>query len=205
MCLARNHLTIKTSHYRQYQSLNHRNQRYSSLNTKPITKRKKLNKRYKVQNSVFVSRKQILITFYLKTGAYESDSFKGSNDNLASTIGTAISGFQNQGEAAFNSFAGQANGFINNVGSAVAAQFSSGTKPTSVAQTQNANDEQQEFAGASENLVSANLVETQPPEQSAPQQSAPQQPEQQQPEQQQPEQQLQQQNEVHEEYLPPRQ
>lgn len=108
--------------------------------------------------------------------------------------------------AAFNSFAGQANGFLNNAGSVVGAQLCSGGSSCSsgsnpIAQTQNVNDEQQEFAGASENLVSANLVETQPPEQSAPQQPEQQQ-QQQQPEQQ--EQQLQQQNEVHEEYLPPK-
>lgn len=129
---------------------------------------------------------------FLFTGAYESDSFKGSNDNIASSIGTAISGFQNQGLAAFNSFAGQANGVANNIGSA-------GSKPTSSAQTQIVSDEEQESAGASENVISPNLVEAQPPplpEQHAAEQSAPvQQQQQQQPQPQQ--------NEVHEEYLPP--
>lgn len=123
-------------------------------------------------------------------GAYESNSFTGSNDNLASNIGTAISGFQNQGVSTFNSFAGQASGILNNIGSAVTNQLcaggsscSAGTKPTSVAQT---NDEQQVSAGASESAIVENLVEAQAPvEQPSQEQSLPEQ------------------NNVREEYLPP--
>ncbi|XP_037029503.1 uncharacterized protein LOC119069532 [Bradysia coprophila] len=126
-------------------------------------------------------------------GAYESNTFTGSNDNVATNIGTAISGFQNQGLSTFNSFAGQATGILNNVGTAVTNQLcaggsscSAGTKPTSVAQTQTANDEEQVSAGASENTIVENLVEPQPEvEQPSQQQSLPQQ------------------NDIREEYLPP--
>lgn len=72
-----------------------------------------------------------------------------------------------------------------------------GAKPISSAQTQVVNDEQQESAGASENVISANLVEQQAPEQAEPQ------PQQQQ-EQPQQQQEQPQQNDVHEEYLPPK-
>lgn len=124
------------------------------------------------------------------TGAYESNTFTGSNDNLATNIGTAISGFQNQGASTFNSFAGQASSFLNNIGTAVTQQLcaggsscSAGTKPTSVAQ---GNDEQQASVGASESTIVENLVETQVPvEQPSQQQSLPQE------------------NNVREEYLPP--
>ncbi|KAG4075669.1 hypothetical protein HA402_003494 [Bradysia odoriphaga] len=127
-------------------------------------------------------------------GAYESNTFTGSNDNVATNIGTAISGFQNQGLSTFNSFAGQATGILNNIGSSVTNQLcaggsscSAGTKPTSVAQTQTSNDEQQESAGASENTIVENLVEPQPQvEQPSQQQLLPQQ------------------NDIHEEYLPPK-
>ncbi|KAJ6637057.1 hypothetical protein Bhyg_09783 [Pseudolycoriella hygida] len=87
-------------------------------------------------------------------GAYESDSFKGSNDNIIGTIGNAISGFQNQGLATFNSFAGQANGLASNIGTAIGNQLcaggsscSSGTRPSSSVQTQTVNDEQIESQG----------------------------------------------------------
>lgn len=165
---------------------------------------------------------QINLELIFFAGAYESNNFAGSNDNLASTIGTAISGFQNQGVSTFNSFAGQANGFLTNIGTAVGNQLcaggsscSAGSRPTSSAQTQTVNDEQEESAGPSENVISANLVEQQAPEQAAPQpqqqlqqpepQQQPQQPQQQlqQPERQQ-QQPQQQQNDVHEEYLPPK-